>query len=174
MDLKTLQTGYINLLKDRETQIITEDDYFKNIVASKNFKVLNDIVLYWRLQGISDFCTLTSGLLKKLCLFEDKVKLFYRETNISGYLEELGKSFLAYTSDDKNNLIAFVSEFELALIKVKLGCGDEFLIETNFNPAGVFNFIFSDSDKLPEEESVKYIVNVSSKIENNFSVICPD
>lgn len=174
MDLKALQTGYINLLKDRETQIKTDDDYFKNVVASKNFRVLNDIVLYWRLQGINDFCTLTSGLLKKLCLFEEKVKLFYRETNISGYLEELGKSFLLYISNDRNKLIAFVSRFELALIKVKLGSEDEFLVETNFNPEEIFNFIFSDSDVLPLEESGKYFIKVSSKIENNFSISYSD
>lgn len=169
MNLKEVQTGYLNLLKGKSDPDILKDEYFRKIVTTDNFKILNDIIIYWRAHGIKEYCGLTSALLVKLNLFQEKITEFYRDENISNYIEELGKNFLLYLTRDRNKLVAFVSEFELSLIKVKLGSRDKFIINTNYNPEKVFNFILSGDD-IPESLKYNFRVTVSSEEENNFTI----
>lgn len=173
MNLREIQTGYLDLLKGRKNAGEITDEYFKKIAASDNFKVLNDIVIYWRAHGIKEYCTLTSGLLIKIDRFQDKVENFYREVNFSGYIEELGKAFLQYLTGDEDKLISFISGFELAMINVNLGSKEEFVIESCFNPDEVFNFILAE-DKYPELSNTVYIIRVSEGLENFYSVEIKD
>lgn len=169
MNLKEIQTGYLDLLKGRRNSLDFKDEYFREVAESKNFRVLNDIVIYWRAHGIREYCAITSELLIKLDKFQEKVESFYRDINFSGYIEELGKTFLQYLSDDDDKLISFVSRFELALINVNLGSDKEYSIESDFEPDDIFRFIL-DNGKYPEQNIKKFLVIVSERLENFYTV----
>lgn len=169
MNLKEIQSGYLDLLKGRKNAGDFKDEYFSKIAESDNFRVLNEIVIYWRAHGINEYCAITSGLLVKLDMFQEKIENFYREVNFSGYIEELGKTFLQYLITDEDKLISFVSGFELAMINVNLGSKEEYVMESGFDPEEVFNFILAEGD-YPELRDKVYIIRVNEALDNFYSV----
>lgn len=170
MDLKTLQLKYLDLIKGRNIQDEDEDKYFTNLYKSKNLEILFDIVHFWRTQAIEEFCPTSSALLKKLGSFDVKIKNFYKTVKYSNYIEEFGRTFLSYISEDENGLVTFIAKFELAMIKVKSGSGKDYFIETNYDIYEVFNYILSD-EKFPNEKDKGFVIKVSDSLENSFCVI---
>jgi len=170
MDIKSLQTKYMDIIKDRYVESEDEDIYFKNLINSKNLKVLNEIIYYWRANGIEEFCLLTSSLLKKTDCFEEKITEYYRNNNFSNYLEEFGKSFLNFIIKDENKLNSFVAEFELAMKNVNSENRNDYFIETKYNLNEVTNYILSDGE-YPCEHIELSIIKVSPTLENNFCII---
>lgn len=170
MDLKTLQLKFLDILKDKYIPSDEDEIYIKNVLSSKNLTVLKDIIYFWRSDELARYCNFTSAYLKKINAFEEKVRDYYRIHNTSGYIEVLGKEFLNYLKNDSNKLTVFVAGFELAMIEVNSGSEDDYFIETSYEPSDVFNFVYADSD-YPQEKKEKFIVRVSSLIENNFTVI---
>ena len=170
MDIKSLQLKYLDLIKDRFTVEKNEEDYFIKLSVSKNLQILKDIIHFWRVNGVNDFCPVTSALLKKLGSFDMKINSYYKNNNFSNYIEEFGRSFLLYVTKDENKLISFVAEFELTMNKVKSGCDKDFFIETRYNIYEVFDFIIHDKE-MPAEKEESFLIKVSSSIENNFCIV---
>lgn len=170
MDLKTLQLKLLDILKEKYIPSDEDEKYIKEVLNSKNLSVLKDIIYFWRSDELARYCNFSSAYLKKINEFDEKVKDYYRVHNTSGYIEVLGKEFLHYLKHDSNKLTVFVADFELSMIEVNSGSESDFYIETNYEPSDVFNFIYSDSG-YPSEKKKKYIVRISSSLENNFNVI---
>lgn len=170
MDLKTLQTKYLDLIKSGVKTETENDEYFVKLYKSKNLEILYDIVHFWRTQAIEEYCPVTSALLKKLYMFDEKIKNFYRTNKYSNYIEEFGRTFLSYTGNDSNKMAAFIAEFELAMINVKNGSEKDHYLETNYDIYELFNFILSDAE-FPCEKDKGFLIKVSVSLENYFSVI---
>ncbi|MBL8007199.1 MAG: hypothetical protein JNJ56_06680 [Ignavibacteria bacterium] len=170
MDLKTLQLKLLDILKEKHIPSDEDEKYIKDVLSSKNLTVLKDIIYFWRSDELARYCNFTSAYLKKINAFDDKVKEYYRVHNTSGYIEVLGKEFLNYLKSDIDKLTVFVAGFELSMIEVNSGSENDFFIETCYEPSDVFNFVYSDSE-YPSEKKEKFIVRVSSELENNFTVI---
>jgi hypothetical protein len=121
MQLQQLQTGICSLIKMRDTQG-SEDTYIKHTSTSSNLALIRKIALWWRKIQIENTCILTANILKLKGIFEMQLLAFFKDEVYSPFREEIYLQFLLYISQKKiDSLTHSVSQFELALIKLKLG-----------------------------------------------------
>jgi hypothetical protein len=171
MDLATRQRQLLGLLKGTHYKSFDDEPYIKRIASSKNLKVTREIVVWWRLFALERYCILTSKLLKQRNLFEGLVQDFVSTQKISPFIEELGKAFLESFSEHEDSLIVSVAQFELALIKVKHGDPETYVIDWLSEPYSVLNNLLRDNQIGKENDKFCYQTIVSRELPNFFQVI---
>jgi hypothetical protein len=172
MSLEQLQTSLSALIKSRRISPQENDDYIAKIQSSDNLLLVKKIALWWRKTQIEQYCILTTNLLKEMGTFEIQLSNFFSAKEFSAFREEVGIQFLEYIiSQNIDSLTQSVSEFELAIIKLKLGENVETSIAWEYEPYSVVRRLLQNSQNLQELNSGRYQVTVSFKnIEELFSV----
>lgn len=115
----------------------SSDSYIDKVARSPHLQVLREVVLSWRAFDVERSCRLTAALLKQRGWFDDEVRAFAATANISPFVERLRDNFLEQMARHTDLLIAAVAQFELYLIKVKLGDSAEYLVEWPTDPRPV-------------------------------------
>jgi hypothetical protein len=114
--------------------------------------------------AVESTCHWTARLLKKLGSFERAVGDFYRGQNVSPYAEKAGEQFLYQMSASQEPLVFAMARLELALMRVKQGSADEYLVEWDRNPELVFAALQSGGSLPPAEPGVRYRTYISRDI----------
>jgi hypothetical protein len=109
-------------------------------------------------------CPWTTRLLKRLGRFECNVDQFCRGQNVSPCAEKAGEQFLFAMSASRESLVFAMARFELALMRVRQGSADEYLVIWDRNPEVVFQSLRSGSDLPPVEANLLYRTCVSRDI----------
>lgn len=174
MELATLQRQLLGLVK--ETYEISENDdpYIQIVARSENLRVVREIVASWRNYNLQSYCVFTSTLLIQRNKFDEAVKSFVNKRKHSPFIEQLGTEFLEELSSRENPLIASVAQFELALIKVKLGDPEEYIIDWEHEPYSVLNSIIQGLSLNEDSVRGSYRVIVSKNLPNFFRVVTRD
>jgi hypothetical protein len=144
MDLASLQRQLLRLIKS--TYRISEDDdpYIYTVAKSPQLELVREIISQWRFYDIERTCSLTSALLKRLKLFDEAVRTFIGERRLSPFVEELGAAFLEEMTKHDAPLVAAVARFELALIKVKRGDPNDYVVDWDRDPYAVLHSLLDD------------------------------
>lgn len=172
MDLATRQRQLLGLLKGNDYASFDGDPYIRAIAQSKNLEVTREIIVWWRLSSLERYCVLTSKLLKQRKLFETLVQDFIGTQKISPFIEKLGRTFLESLREHEDSLVASVAQFELALIKVKQGEPNTYVIDWFYEPYSVLNNILRGEPVNEEKDKVLYQTLVSPELPTLFQVLC--
>jgi hypothetical protein len=161
--LAEYQKAMLDLLKER-VHAPFNDLHLAEVVHSPGLSLLREVAVWWRGFAVESACPWTAGLLKKLGLYESSVETFYRNQNVSPYVEKAGEEFLFRMSASPKPLVAAIARLELALMRMRQGSSDEYLIEWDRNPDDVFKSLKSTQDLPPAEADVLYRTYVSRDI----------
>ena len=150
---------------------------------SPRLRLLQEIVLWWRLYAIEEFCVLTSRLLKRRGEFEPMVMRHIAEHHISPYIEEMSLLFLDTISRESDPLLAAVARFETAMIRTKKGDQGTYSIQWPQEPYGIIADLLGLGSTTPELSSKEYRAIVCHNLPHGFVVeevfcqpkrICPE
>ena len=101
---------------------------------SRGLELLREIAVWWRGFAVESTCPWTARLLKRLGNFETAVTEFYRGQNVSPYVARAGEQFLFQMSAHPEPLVYAMARLELALMRVKQGSADEYLVQSDPQP----------------------------------------
>jgi hypothetical protein len=136
MDLAKQQRDLLALIK-RGSIAGSGDPYIAKVAGSPHLKVLREVVLSWRAFDVERSCRLTAALLKRHGWFDDTVRTFAETANISPFVERLRDAFLERMIKHTDPLIAAVAQFELYMLRVKLGDCREYVVDWPTDPRPV-------------------------------------
>lgn len=169
MNLRSYQKQILQLLKEIDAPPV-EDAYFLKVHQSRELAMVQEIVLWWRAYQLEQYCVLTTTLLKKQQQFEAQVASFYRQQDVSSYIEQLSDAFLSFVSQSDDALLCSVASFERTLIRVKKGDPAIYEVDWQYEPYAVLDYLLHDSNPDWEQIAGKYHTLVSYKIQHNFFV----
>jgi hypothetical protein len=161
--LAEYQKNMLALIKGRQLPVMT-DQHLVELARSRGLGLLREVAVWWRGFAVESACPWTARLLKKLGSFQSCVAAFYREQNVSPYVEKAGEQFLFRMSASPEPLVLAMARLELALMRVRQGSADEYLVEWDRNPELVFQALRSGSELPVAEEGVRYRMYVAQGI----------
>ena len=157
--LERQQRGLLNLIKNRG--VPAEDAYLRQVANSCGLEIVREIAIWWRAVQIEDQCRFTSRLLKRCECFEDVVVTYFNNHRTSPFIEELSQDFLNSLGSHPDWLIRAVSEFELALLKVRAGSAECFEVLWDRYPENVILALEENSRLPPPEIGCLYRMRIS-------------
>lgn len=144
MDLETLQTHLLSLIKSKE--YTGEDEPYLHLVQhSQHLKIMRSIIFQWKAFEIQQYCVFTTALLKRKGLFDEAIQNFIEKTRISPFIERSGFLFLEEISNHSDTLIASLAQFERALLSIKQGDGTTYVIEWDLNPYALLKALLDNA-----------------------------
>jgi len=161
--LAEYQKAMLSLIKGRPTPPV-RDRHMAELEQSRGLELLREIAVWWRGFAVESTCPWTARLLKRLGNFETAVTEFYREQNVSPYVARAGEQFLFQMSAHPEPLVNAMARLELALMSVKQGSADEYLVQWDRNPELVFQALRSGSVLPLAETGVCYEMYISRDI----------
>ena len=161
--LAEYQKTMLDLLKGRAAAHFS-NPHLSEVAQSPGLGLLREVAVWWRGFAVESACPWTAGLLKKLGSFESSVEAFYRGQNVSPYVEKAAEEFLFRMSASPQPLVFAMARLELALMRMRQGSSDDYLIEWDRNPDEVFTALKSAQDLPPVEPDVFYRIYVSRNI----------
>ena len=166
--LAEYQKTMLALIKGRagalETMPVMTDQHLIELARSRGLGLLREVAVWWRGFAVESACPWTARLLKKLGSFQSCVEAFYREQNVSPYVEKAGEQFLFKMSASPEPLVFAMARLELALMRVRQGSPDEYLVEWDRNPELVFQALRSGSELAEAEPGARYCMYISRDI----------
>jgi len=161
--LAEYQKAMLSLIKGRPTPPV-RDRHMAELEQSRGLELLREIAVWWRGFAVESTCPWTARLLKRLGNFETAVTEFYREQNVSPYVARAGEQFLFQMSAHPEPLVNAMARLELALMRVKQGSADEYLVQWDRNPELVFQTLRFGSVLPLAETGVCYAMYISRDI----------
>ncbi len=166
--LAEYQKTMLALIKGRavplQNQPVMADRHLMELTRSRGLGLLREVAVWWRGFAVESACPWTARLLKKLGRFQSTVEEFYRGENVSPYVEKAGEQFLFKMSASPEPLVLAMARLELALMRVRQGSADEYLVEWDRNPELVFQTLRGRSELPEAEEGARYRTYISRDI----------
>ena len=163
MNLQTLQTSLAAMIKSRNILLPENEQYLSTIKNSDNLLLIKKIALWWRKIQTEQYCVLTSNYLKITGTFEHELSNFISEEDFSVFRDEVGIQFLEYiTSKRLDSLTQSLAEFELAIIKSKLGENVDCVICWKYEPYAIIRGLLRNTFNSGDLSRGNYEVWVNS------------
>jgi hypothetical protein len=156
--LERQQRGLLDLVKSRGSP--PNDPYLQRVANSRELAMVRKIALWWRAYSLEAQCRLTSRLLKRLGSFEALVENFFDHNATSPFIEELSLDFLRSLHAHDDRLIRAMSQFELALLRVRAGVAEVCEIEWDRNPDLVAHALDTGGELPPCEPDYRYHMQI--------------
>jgi len=160
--LERQQRGLLDLIKKRGAP--PEDVYLRQVANSRELTMVREIAVWWRAFQIEDQCRFTSRLLKRLECFEDVVINYFNNHRTSPFIEELSQDFLDSLRDHPDWLIRAVSQFELALLKVRTDSAVCFEVLWDRNPDNLILALEEHNPLPPPEIGCLYRMQIARNL----------
>lgn len=170
MNLASYQKQILQLLKSTDPPL-TEDSYLLQVYQSKELALVQEIVLWWRAYQLEQYCKLTTTLLKKQHQFEEQVTNFYRQQDVSSYIEQLSDTFLSFVIQSDDGLLRSVASFEQALIRVKKGDTSVYEVNWPYEPYAVLGYLLHGTYPNWEQTAGNYQTFISHKLPHSFYAV---
>lgn len=174
MDLATHQRKLLGLFRADYEARPDDDAYIQRIARSRDLQEARGNIFLWRVWVLERTAPLTFNLLRLRNLLPETVCAFIKEHNISPFRETQAPAFLARLSGHHDSLIASVAQFELALLKVKLGDRGFYVVHWDIEPHTILNNLARGlplPGKVPEGS---YEVRISCGLPSQFEIVgCP-
>lgn len=139
MDLANHQRILLGLMRATFQPGADDAPYFHRVAASIDLREARGNVYLWRVFVLERSCVLTVALLRQRALLEDALHAFIRQQNISPFREYQPPAFLAFLASHADPLVVCVSQFELALMKVREGDPGSYAVDWSCDPAPVLH-----------------------------------
>ena len=139
MDLASHQRILLGLMRASYQPGAGDAPYYHRVAASIDLQEARGNVYLWRVYVLERTCVLTVALLRQRGLLETALQAFIRQQNISPFREYQPLAFLAFLAGHGDPLAVSVSQFELALIKVRAGDPGRHVVDWDRDPAPVLH-----------------------------------
>ena len=151
MDLASHQRLCLGLI--RGTHVVQPHDgpYYQRVATSTDLDVARTNIALWRLYVLERTCVLTVALLKRRELLMSTLDAFVGSCNLSPFREFQPLAFLEFLHDHPDPLVASVSQFELALTRVRDGDPDTYHVHWLRDPSAV---LMALAQNAPLEETI--------------------
>jgi hypothetical protein len=143
---------------------VVTDKQLLELARARGVSALREIASLGRAFVIESACPWTSRLLKRLDSFEASIAALHLRDNSTLTLESAREQFLFRMSGHPDPVVLAVARLELALLRVRQGGMDEYLVEWDRNPELVFQALRSGSDLPPAEPNARYRTCISRDI----------
>ena len=145
MDLATHQRALLGLMRSSYQVSEGDDDYLQQVAVSRDLEEARGNVYLWRVYVLERTCVLTMALLRQKDLLAPVLQDFIRGHNVSPFREYQPLAFLAALADHPDALLVSVSQFELALIKVREGDPASYCVHWHTDPLPVLGCLAQDA-----------------------------
>ncbi len=174
MDLASHQRILLGLV--RASYSVTDDDdaYFHKVARSRDLEEARGNIFLWRVYVLERTCVLTVSLLRQRRRLGRAVSAFTRRENISPFREFQPLAFLASLANDPDHLVASVSQFELALMKVRAGDAGAYVVAWHTEPQRVLKRLAEDALVQDEACTGAFVTRVSGKLPYLFEIEASD
>ena len=109
-------------------------------------------------------CPWTVRLLRMLGRLEHEISSLHARQNSPAYVEKSGEQFLFAMSASPEPLVSATARMELAVMRVRQGSTDEYLIEWDRSPELVFQALHAGRDLPQPEPATRFRMYVSRDI----------
>ena len=163
MNLQTLQTSLAAIIKSRTIALSEHEKYLTTIKNSTNVLLIKKIALWWRKIQTEPYCVLTCNYLKVIGKFDQELSNFMSEKDFSVFREEVGLQFLEYiVSKRLDSLTQSLAQFELAIIKLKLGQDVDCIVSWEYEPYSIISGLLHNTFNYDDLSGGNYEVLVNS------------
>ena len=170
MTLAVQQRKLLGLLRSSYDGGSDSDPYIRTVAASADLLEARRNILLWRVFVLERMCPLTFALLKSRGALGELVDAFIRRRNISPFRETQAPEFLDMVSTYPDHVLASVSRFERALMRVRDGESGPFEVTWSVDPHLV---LLRLAMQLPLDEPIEegaWRVVVSPREPGGFSI----
>jgi len=137
MDLASHQRILLGLMRTTYQPGADDAAYYHRVAGSPDLQEARGNVLLWRIYVLERTCVLTIELLRQGDLLEDALQAFIRQENISPFREYQPLAFLEFLAGHADPLVVSVSQFELALMKVRDGDTGRHIVDWSYEPGPI-------------------------------------
>lgn len=139
MDLASHQRILLGLMRATYQPGTEDAPYFHRVATSVDLREARGNVHLWRIYVLERSCVLTVELLRQGALLDEALQAFIREQNISPFREYQPLAFLDFLAGHEDPLVVSVSQFELALMKVREGDPCRYFVDWSYDPAPILH-----------------------------------
>ncbi|HEY0062916.1 MAG TPA: hypothetical protein VGC21_12410 [Telluria sp.] len=138
-DLARHQRILLGLIRANYAVAREDHPYFHQVAASPDLQEARGNIYLWRVYVLERTCVLTMALLRQRGLLEAALEAFIRSRNVSPFREYQPLAFLASLAEHPDPLLVSVSQFELALMKVREGDPGSYTVAWATDPHSVLH-----------------------------------
>jgi len=150
VQLQEIQTSFCNIIKGRIGEEELNDGYLLRIARSHHLQLVQKISLWWRSMQIEQMSLLTDAYLRSINMKQKHVTDFLRAGQYSAFRNEVGLQFLEYLSNaGKDQLTRDLAEFELNLLRHKLGSEVHYSKKWDINPYHLLDHLLNNTCSRP-------------------------
>jgi hypothetical protein len=139
MDLPRHQRILLGLMRATYRPGAADAPYYHRVAGSPDLLEARGNVYLWRVYVLERSCVMTVGLLRQGGLLEEALQAFIRQQNISPFRESQPLAFLDFLAGHEDPLVVSVSQFELALMKVREGDPGRYFVDWSYDPAPILH-----------------------------------
>jgi len=149
MDLASHQRILLGLMRSSYQPGTGDAPYYHRVAGSPDLQEARGNVLLWRVYVLERTCVLTVELLRQADLLEEALLDFIRQKNISPFREYQPLAFLDFLGGHDDPLVVSVSQFELALMKVREGDPCRYMVDWSYDPTPILQAL-AQREPLPD------------------------
>lgn len=170
MNLAHHQRILLGLIRGTGAPAAHDDDYFHQVAASADLQEARGNIFLWRVYVLERTCVLTVALLRQRGELDTALERFIQTHNVSPFREYQPLAFLESLAVDADPLVVSVSQFELALIKVRSGDDGNYAIRWTVDPHGVLHCLAQGLPFAANENGCSYLTRVGAVLPHGFTV----
>lgn len=170
MNLATHQRILLGLIRDTYTPRADDDSYFHRVAACPDLQEARGNIFLWRVYVLERTCVLTVELLRQRGELDQALHTFMRTHNVSPFREYQPLAFLEFLAGDADPLVVSVSQFELALIKVRGGDKGTYAVHWTVDPHCVLHCLAQGLPFAATGDGCSYVIRLAATLPHGFVV----
>jgi hypothetical protein len=170
MELAAMQRQLRDLIKHLYHPTADDPPYVRRVADSPGLAMVQEIILWWRTSLLQQYCRLTTQALQARHCLTETVHAFTRARALSPFIEELGEAFLQDMRQHPDSLLASVAQFEYALLCVKRGHEQSYVVYWDYEPYSILHCLMQGLPLAMAQRRGRYQTVVSRHISGYFQV----
>ena len=171
MELAGHQRILLGLMRENYQVQRGDESYFHQVASSRDLQEARGNVLLWRVYVLERSCVLTVCLLRQMGMLEARLEAFIRSQNVSPFREYQPLAFLAFLAGDADPLLRSVSQFELALMKVRDGDPASYEVAWHTDPCYVLHRLAQNLPLELSRDAGNYLTRIAAQLPNQFEIV---
>ncbi len=171
MDLAAHQRALLGLMRAQYHAGATDEPYIQQVACSRDLEEARGNVFLWRVYVLERTCVLTVALLRQLQLLEPCLQDFIGSHNVSPFREYQPLAFLASLARHPDPLLVSVSQFELALMKVRSGDTASYTVPWQVDPHRVLHNLAQEHPIEVSDDGHSYTTRIAHDLPHLFDIV---
>lgn len=171
MDLASHQRILLGLIRSNYEVGRDDEDYFQLVARSPDLEEARGNIFLWRVYVLERTCVMTVALLRQRGLLKAALDAFIQSRNVSPFREYQPLLFLESLAAHPDALVVSVSQFELALMKVREGDAGSYTVNWQVDPRSVLYRLAQDAPVDDGGPQVRHVTRLSRQLPQLFEIV---